>query len=238
MFIPPPKIKPQVLPRQTPVMVIPSYIGEGNVVGAWLFYSGAESVLHDFSGEDNDGDLINAPTWADGRFGWSLEFNGSDQYGHTGDAGFPYGNATRATLAWVRGTYPNTHNTVFSYGDNGYTAGAYGLDVEPDGSVSFLGQANDYYSSLTLPSDEWHLIGCSYPGGTDIEIFLDKSSEAGTLDQALDTGTYNEADIASWRDPPRFPWTGSIALLWHYSRDLTASEVSRIFEETRSVFGA
>jgi hypothetical protein len=50
------------------------------IVGVWLFDEGNGQKAGDYSGKSDDGQLMNAPKWADGKFGKALEFDGEDDY--------------------------------------------------------------------------------------------------------------------------------------------------------------
>ena len=50
------------------------------VVGSWHFDEGTGTIAHDSSGNENDGTLVNGPTWVDGKFGRALSFDGVDDY--------------------------------------------------------------------------------------------------------------------------------------------------------------
>jgi hypothetical protein len=53
---------------------------EGGLVGYWSFDEGSGSIVHDSSGNGNQGVLNNGPVWVDGRFGKALSFDGVDDY--------------------------------------------------------------------------------------------------------------------------------------------------------------
>ena len=53
-------------------------------VGIWLFDEGKGGVATDLSGEGNDGELVKAPAWIDGKFGKALEFDGKSSCVSTG----------------------------------------------------------------------------------------------------------------------------------------------------------
>ncbi|PXF51347.1 MAG: hypothetical protein C4B55_02845 [Candidatus Methanophagaceae archaeon] len=49
------------------------------LVAEWRFDEGAGSVLHDSSGNGNDG-VIHGATWTEGKFGNALRFDGQDDF--------------------------------------------------------------------------------------------------------------------------------------------------------------
>ena len=50
------------------------------LVGYWPFQEAVGTITKDFSGNENTGTLVNSPMWQAGKFGYSLSFNGIDQY--------------------------------------------------------------------------------------------------------------------------------------------------------------
>jgi hypothetical protein len=51
-----------------------------NAVGIWLFDEGNGDTAKDSSESGNDGQIVNAPEWVDGKFGKALKFDGVDDY--------------------------------------------------------------------------------------------------------------------------------------------------------------
>ncbi|MDC1006276.1 kelch repeat-containing protein, partial [Opitutales bacterium] len=50
------------------------------LVGWWKFDEGSGTVAYDSSGNGNDGNLTNGPTWATGKIGGALSFDGVNDY--------------------------------------------------------------------------------------------------------------------------------------------------------------
>jgi len=50
------------------------------LVGSWSFDESTGTTVHDSSGNGNNGTLINAPLWWNGKFGTALNFDGTDDY--------------------------------------------------------------------------------------------------------------------------------------------------------------
>jgi len=58
-------------------------------VGIWLFDEEKGDVASDTSGNGNDGQLMNAPKWVEGKFSKALEFDGKDDYVEVSDITTP-----------------------------------------------------------------------------------------------------------------------------------------------------
>jgi hypothetical protein len=55
-------------------------IGIEDAIGIWLFDEGSGDIAKDSSGNGNDGQIMNAPEWVDGKSGKALRFDGVDDY--------------------------------------------------------------------------------------------------------------------------------------------------------------
>jgi hypothetical protein len=77
---------------------------DDGLVAQWHFDEGAGSVLHDSSGNENDG-VIHDATWTDGKSGGALSFDGGCDY-------VDYGNVLNI------GTSPNTIYAWFKTSSN------------------------------------------------------------------------------------------------------------------------
>jgi hypothetical protein len=58
--------------------------GNANLVGRWAFDEGSGTTAYNSAGE-NDGALINNPTWTTGQIGGALSFDGDGDYVYIGD---------------------------------------------------------------------------------------------------------------------------------------------------------
>jgi len=124
------------------MLTLTSFDGFSNVgadintglVGYWKFDEGSGITAYDSSGNNNDGTLVNGPSWVNGRVGEALSFDGVNDYIVVSHS--PSLNITGTTLtlaAWVR---PNS----FIGGPGGYPQ----FVLKGDFLASyFLGLTND-----------------------------------------------------------------------------------------------
>ena len=118
-YEPQPKQKPKRLPRRLPKKVIPSGIGDEGIVGNWLmYYLKGGDHLHDFSPKDNHGDIKGA-SWKDGRYGWALEFDGTDDEVDMGDIDAIDGLSECTMAGWVKANALNTDSALFGKAEVG-----------------------------------------------------------------------------------------------------------------------
>jgi hypothetical protein len=79
------------------------HYNRGGPVAQWAMDEGSGSVINDKSGNGNDGTLVNGTTWAQGKNGTALQFDGADDYAVVND------NAVlRTTGDWTRSIWVNS----------------------------------------------------------------------------------------------------------------------------------
>ena len=78
------------------------------LVGYWPLDGDAT----DKSGSGNDGELVGAPAWVDGRIGRAIELNGTDQ--HVDVPGFEMTTDTATFVAWINGWKANEDQWTFT----------------------------------------------------------------------------------------------------------------------------
>ena len=86
---------------------------QNGLVGWWKFDEGSGTVAYDSSGNGNDGNLTNGPTWATGKIGGALSFDGVDDYVELDN--FELGGEMSFSV-WVRYFALNEWSRVFDFG--------------------------------------------------------------------------------------------------------------------------
>jgi len=72
------------------------------LVGDWKLDAVSGTVAADNSGNDNNGTLVNGPTWTAGQVGNALSFDGVDDYVGINDApAFNFGGSNFTMSAWI-----------------------------------------------------------------------------------------------------------------------------------------
>jgi len=243
MYSPEPKRKWSRVPRQTPLKIVPSYIGREGLVGNWLFYNGAGTKLYDYSGRGNHGDFEINPEWVDGRYGWCVDFDSADgdRINIPDDPSLDLTDAI-TILAWVNADEFVNYESIATKEKNGTYCWRLYVESGPEIRAQLWDTAGNIPGGSIpepLTVGEWEQVGFTYEvtdPASDITIYHDGSS-VGTL-----AGTTN--NIVTTNDPL---WIGSLStstylngrLAWVliYGRKLSGAEVGRFFEETRVLFG-
>jgi hypothetical protein len=147
--------------KLTPLVVEDGGGRDKSLVGYWTFDEGSGTIAKDYSGNGNNGTLINGPTWTTGKVGYALSFDGVDDYVQVNDS--PSLKPKYITLiAWV-GPRPNTNNgQIISKTETGN----YSLGYEGGSARGGFFVGGSYLNVTTpIPSiTEWHFIAASYDG--------------------------------------------------------------------------
>ncbi|MFC1634924.1 LamG domain-containing protein, partial [Planctomycetota bacterium] len=115
----------------------------GDLVAHWKLDERSGDVVHDLSGNGNDGTFKGNPQWMDGKIGGAMEFNGSSGY-----VEIPFSESLRvinqgdfSIAAWfMLNEIPSEYKVVFQQGDD--TSGG------PGRTWLFVHQSNEIRSSL------------------------------------------------------------------------------------------
>jgi len=218
---------------------VPSGLGDEGIVGNWLFhYLRGGNHLHDFSPYGNHGE-INGASWKDGRYGWSLDFDGTDDYVDCGnDPSLNQGKIT--VMAWINTPNPTKNYQMIAVkGSGSDNTGEYRLGFDSDTGASFfkiyIGGTAYSITGNVLDADTWYLITATYDGETmklyeNGDLVNSDTSPSGNLD---DHGQI--LYIGRRKDGINF--VGTINIVSVYSVAKSGSWINRRFQRTKSIFG-
>jgi hypothetical protein len=135
------------------------------LVGWWKFDEGSGTVAYDSSGNGNDGNLINGPTWTTGKIGGALSFDGVNDSLEVSEDFF-YGNSFSFSF-WVHNSLNNgnTNSTsnklLFSNGTTTDPNKHLHFGFRQSGTLFFGFHDNDLESS-SIGSSTWKLFSFTY----------------------------------------------------------------------------
>ena len=150
------------------------------LVGWWKFDETNGTVAYDSSGNGNDGNLTNGPTWATGKIGGALSFDGVDDYIEVSSRKWTLNNTFTVSLWYFNQKDPGAIGTPFSLG------WGQGMDeillYLNDSKIRFFihKSGGNYATRFRSSSDSaWNNIVCSGSGGiteSKVNIFLNGNS--------------------------------------------------------------
>ncbi len=221
-------------------------------------YEATGSVIQDISSYHNNG-IITSPTWTQLSSGLSvLTMDASDRIVIANETNFDFGLTTNFTaMAWIKTTYSADVQAVLvkiNYDAASYEGWSFGtangksayiqLDNRTSGTKYM--QAAVSTATKTTFDGVWHHICGTYDGSQAVagfRIYIDgiirTSASTGNSATIDGTVTNNQAvTVGSWQTGAVVkPFIGSIGKWKVYNRKLTDSEVTKIYDAERSLFG-
>lgn len=193
------------------------------------------TTWNDLSLSANHATLLNGPTYNSVN-GGSIVFDNIDDYATVGASGFSLGSSAGTLCAWAKiNTLDYDPHWIISYGtpntnqsrfigvfDRSYYFGGYGNDIN---TASIIGPSN--YNNW------FNLVGVY--DGANASIYLNGNLVVGPTAKSWSTVAGN-AQIGRQTSSGDY-WSGNIAQVSVYNRDLTASEISQNFDALRARFG-
>lgn len=161
----------------------PAGAGALPLAGYWPMIEGSGQIVHDFSGNGNNGVLgtssaveASDPTWIKGGLFGALHFSGAQTVTIPDSPSLQPANVT--VLALVRGSSsPGFWRYVVSKGAMGCTAGSYGLYTGFFGGMAFyVYNGSTFVVSPEAPpsiwNGKWHVVAGTFDG-TTVRFYVD-----------------------------------------------------------------
>ncbi len=215
------------------------------LVAYWKFDEGTSTVATDFSSNGNTGTLLGSPTWASGKRGRALSFDGVGAYVSTATQ---INNPTPFTVAaWFKTTSASGHKIVgFEDAQTGTGGTSYDrhLYVGTDGKLYFGWFANSVItvsSAATVTDGQWHLAVGKFESGTG-ELYLDGVSQGtnsggnGIAQNFAGYWRIGSYRLASWTNASDGYFPGSIDDVRIYNRALSAAEIAKLYNSGASLY--
>jgi len=232
------------------LLLAPAWTALGAVdptlVGWWWFNEGAGITAADSSSYKNNGTLTGGPTWALGKFGKAVQFDGVDDY-----VTVPHNASLCVTtgvtvMAWVntpRWEMPgqgyqgiiSKSNSPRSYSLYTTSAGILHFSTTSTTTNAYVGTT----STGTVPQNQWVHVCAMVSGGNQLYFINGVAAGANTgqgivLPGTADTGTLV---IGRTNEGAGRSWGGLIDDVRVYNRGLTQAEVQKIMTGADLVTG-
>lgn len=153
------------------------------LVGYWPMSEGSADTAHDFSGNNNHGQLVNSPNWVDGNLGKAIKGNGTTSYvkiNHNDIFSFGNGGTDRAfsLSAWIFylngeaaiiiNKYQNASPFLGEFDLSIQSTGAFGVAAKSCLFCQLLGSGTtnrfQIESTTSIPRDIWSHTVFTYDG--------------------------------------------------------------------------
>ena len=204
-----------------------------SLVGYWPFDEGSGTTAYDYSGNNNNGTLVNGPTWTTGKVGGALSFDGVDDYVNLGPKPVLDFQNNFTVCTWFK------------------TSGTYGVLINNEGRYEFAPYGNYgvmvYAVANTNPGWNWTSSSHHYLNIFQHYCFVYSASALiktyinGTNDYSFQ-GSGNIGDVDSGENDIRiggrqynnsFHFNGIIDEVRIYNRALSDSEIKAIYDATK-----
>ena len=207
-----------------------------SAVAVWLFDEGSGDDAKDFTGNGNDGKLINGPEWVEGKFGKALKFDGIDDcVDVSSQNGFPKGSDARTISLWFKWSeikWPSPGVEIMGYGTN---SNSQRLGIWIDSSHALGIETCNYGRVFSWDGDtNWHHLVAAYPEGetkTDkFKLYFDGVLQAGKDIQSIQTLNTSSKPLAIGvlPDPKVYYFNGIIDEVAIFGEELSGDDIKGI----------
>lgn len=219
-----------LLTAQSASAALPKAPNNLGLVGYWSFNEGTGLKATDFSGQGNTGTLTGGPTWAAGKLGGALRFDGTDDYVSVGAPSSLAVTNAFSISAWVKSSNLSGRRGVVSK----VATGSDYIIIETNESTFRVLAGNLSGTSTALSSGaidtNWHHVVFKYDGTTS-SLYVDgtfvTSATVNLSPYGWNTGGGwvlggNESGFVSYYD-------GSLDDIRIYNRALGANEITKLY---------
>ena len=205
------------------------------LVAGYGMNEGSGSTTADASGHGITGTLTNGPTWADGKFGRAVGFDGANDYIDLGNPSALRITGSMTISAWINSAvFPGDDAAIVSK-----RGGAVGfqLDTTIDRGprtigfklTSASGGAMFRYGATAMQTNTWYHVAGVYNAATrTVDVYLNGQLDNASLDGTITASQQDSPlNVAIGRRPGSsgFEFNGRIDDVRIYDRALTAAEI-------------
>jgi hypothetical protein len=216
------------------------YGGYGDLVGYWKFDDGTGVSVSDSTGNNdatfygesfNDG-TINGASWASGKYGSGLSFDGVDDYVDAGDDASLDITGSLTVELWAKlNSHSSTTELDYAGKYRGVGDRSWALYIGRTDNLTTFGvwNASDNAAIATsdsiLSANAWqHLVGVFDSNSGEVALYVDgvKQSTTGTLKGTINSTSIN---VKIGKTDANYYFNGSIDEVRIYNKALTQAEI-------------
>ena len=212
-----------------------------DIVGDWELYN---ATANDSSGNNNNGTLMNSPTWVQGDTpsgaGYSLSFNGTNQYVQIPDSPFlRVGKPYFTFSVWIKPSSLSGcagPNCIIFNKENSYE---WGLDNVGNLYWAIANVTPGWSwinSNVVVSAGVWTNLAMTYDG-TNVRIYKNGVLASTQAASGLVSDPTNDYLRIAARSGPGSFFAGSIDEVRIYSQALTAAKIGKLYALKAADFG-
>ena len=193
------------------------------LVGWWKFDEGSGTVAYDSSGNGNDGNLINGPTWVSGKIGGALSFDGVNDHVRIGNV---LNNMSSSCFSlWFKpASVPSGHGYMV------FKQHTYALTFASNAGIHLnFGNGNEWgnlnLSTSTLDLNKWYNVTATRESGV-MKVFIDINLLANKF---YNTSSGSNSSLLVFGGNGTNSFNGLIDDVRIYDRALSPEEVQALY---------
>ena len=190
-------------------------------------YAGSGTALNDLTENGNNMTLVNSPTFVN-TYGGIINLNGSTHSIQSVNNAPISGSNKRTVGLWILPTsFPGyTITSILSTGTTTVGSNKFAMYASGVNNLSFWGHNSDYGSGLKMNLDNWNFIATTYDGNGILKLHVNGVTES--VGRSLNTVS-SKIDLF-------LQTTGNLGEMMIYDRDLSSSDLSYIYNRTKSKY--
>ncbi|PJE74353.1 MAG: hypothetical protein COV01_02545 [Candidatus Taylorbacteria bacterium CG10_big_fil_rev_8_21_14_0_10_41_48] len=213
------------------------------IVGWWPLNEGASTLAHDISGYENNGTLVNTPTWIDGKKGKGISMtSASSQYMNVANYSNLSPGSSDFTISFWTKTSATTNADIIDAVNGNADSFTSGFNVSISTGSLCSGSIQKIYfnmangtsrdtglcSSSAINDGQWHHVAIVIRRSQDKTMYIDGIQNAQNSTSLTGSVTL---PILRFAGTPAFwgYYTGSLDDIRIYHRSLDATEVSALY---------
>lgn len=218
----------------------PNVVTDGLVMyidaGLTSSYPRTGATINDLSGENNDGTLVNSPTFSNTNSGM-LNFNGTDQLvTFSSPTNIPVGNSNYTISVWFRADVVGVDRGFLGWGNYGTQNEVNAIRLATFGFRHYW-WANDLDATVTLNANTWYNVVARFDGTTR-DIWLNNSQIASDTPTGHNVPNANNLTFARTNVSPNFEYfDGDLSNILIYNTAISNSQITDNWNALRGRYG-
>jgi hypothetical protein len=213
-------------------------MSHADLVAAWSFDEGSGDKVNDITGNGNNGIFVGSPTWVEGKYGMTLEFDGASNYVEVPDSDFLDITENLTWAAWFKPSVTidssnaesirlMSKNDAYFLLFNYQEVGNLGFLIKTDGGNFVV-----HSTTNTWNAGEWYHVAGTYDTN-ELKIYINGKLE----NMAEHAGTIDASDLTLWIGADDLPhyFPGAIDDVRIYNNVLTEAEVREMMAQAVTV---
>ncbi|MFA6077782.1 MAG: LamG domain-containing protein [Candidatus Paceibacterota bacterium] len=224
------------------VLIKSAVSGKSGLVGYWPMNEGTGTQMGDSSGNKNNGSLVNSFTWATGKLGNALNFNGTNNYVSVPSIDSSGTNVVSVSWWMYKSSFHNSISIVAETSPN-FNVSTTGWVIGPDDNTGYfavglrgnVGYSIPYYNRPS--AGVWHhyvAILDKSKATNEVSFYIDgvlQTPATYAVHNNNNTNNFgNDAFYMGMRGGVQYPFAGKLDDFRIYNRALAVSEILDLYK--------